>query len=296
MSQLPPERPLPPELEPMGSPSRPPIPMDDLHQYEYIPQSPDTSIQLSSKSKEGGGCGKGCLWMVLGVIMIGIFGLIVLGGSILVTGQSLSNLLNGAANLFDTGAGGFDYSQISVPVVDRLKLNANLTTVRFNYSHIVSSERDMPPIISNLYGDRLIMVAVGHVTAGIDLSTLSDADFSFNSETLTLTVLLPAPTIQECYLNDQLSYVVSRDTGILAGASPELDNQTRRYAISSYYTMAIEDGILKEAEDQAAVLVKGLIDFADIEDQIEQVVVQFNAPDPLSPLPDTCPQPGEPQP
>src|SRR4051812_38354366 len=50
-------------------------------------------------------------------------------------------------------------------VLEKVQNLSQLTTTRFNYSSIVTSQRDLPSILAGLYGDKLVMVAVGHVNA-----------------------------------------------------------------------------------------------------------------------------------
>src|SRR3990172_2140282 len=66
-------------------------------------------------------------------------------------------------------------------VLERIQKISSLVTTRYSYSSMVTSERDMPGILAALYGERLAMVAVGYVTAGVDLSTLTQEDVTFEN-------------------------------------------------------------------------------------------------------------------
>jgi hypothetical protein len=157
--------------------------------------------------------------------------------------------------------------------------------VRYNYSTLVTSERDMPDALKLLYGERLMLVAAGHVDAGIDLSLLTPADFDISGGTLTVT--LPPPTLQSCVLNERETYTFSRDTGIFNRSEPNIETEARRYAVQQFRIMALEGGILEEVQQQAADALRRLLEMA-AGAEISRVVVQPSPPDPAAPLPETC--------
>jgi len=179
------------------------------------------------------------------------------------------------------GGGGTINTQATV-ILDRVQSLSSLTTTRYNYSLIVTSEREMPPILATLYGESLSLVAVGHVNAGIDLSILEAKDIVVQGDRLVIT--LPPPTLQDCFLDEQQSYVVRRDTGLFANPSPALDNEARRFAVQQLRDAALEGGILAEAQTQAAEAVTQLVAALGV----SQVQVNTTAPDANAPLPATC--------
>jgi len=173
---------------------------------------------------------------------------------------------------------------IYVPTVERVQALSQLTTTRYNYSHIVTGQTDMPGILATLYGESLVMVAVGHIQAGIDVSSITADSVVYDEINNQLTVSLPAPTLQDCFLDEGESYIVERKSGLFAQPSPAIDTATRRYALRQFLTMALEDGILEEARTQAVAVMSGLIgDLTQADVQIE-----IAPADPNAPLPDTC--------
>lgn len=167
-------------------------------------------------------------------------------------------------------------------VLERVQALSELATTRYNYSLLVTSQREMPTILATLYGESLSFVAVGHVNAGINLGLLEAKDIVEQDGRLIIT--LPPPVLLDCFLNEQESYVVRRDTGIFANPSPDLDNEARRFAIVQLRDAALENGILAEAQTQAATVITQLTGALGI----EQVQVNTTAPDPTAPLPTTC--------
>jgi len=230
----------------------------------------------------------GCQRLGLGLLgctgVLAIAVLIVVGGTIAVGATSINNLVGGVQQIFNIETE-TDFSGVFIPVVERINRLQELTTVRFNYANIVTSERELPGVLNALYGDRQVMVAVGHIEAGVDLSSLTQDDITVTDG--VMTIQLPAPAIQDCFLNENESYVVSRDTGVFAAAAPELDGETRRFALQQFRAQAMEDDILAEAQSETALVVQEFIQLF-IGDEVT-VQVEVAAPRADAPLPGSCP-------
>ncbi len=170
-------------------------------------------------------------------------------------------------------------------VLERIQDMSLLTTTRFNYSSVVTSERQMPGLLGMLYGERQVMVAVGYVVAGVDMSKITANDVTLVGDRLEIKI--PPPVLQDCFLNDQASYVVSRDTGIFSRSAPNLDTEARRYAVQQFRNSALEGGILEEAQEQAAEVIKTFIMLLSVE-AIRDVSITVSMPDANAPLPSSC--------
>lgn len=170
-------------------------------------------------------------------------------------------------------------------VLERIQDMSLLTTTRYNYSSIVTSERQIPGILGALYGERQVMVAVGYVVAGVDMSKISADDVSIDGE--ALSIRLPSPILQDCFLDEQASYIVSRDTGIFSRSAPNLDTEARRYAVQQFRNSALEGRILEEAQVQAAEVVKSFILLLGVE-SIRDVNITVAMPETNAPLPSSC--------
>lgn len=222
----------------------------------------------------------GCLWGVTGAL--GCLALLLLPFALaIVLGITT---LNGVIGSFQSIFNPQQPVVITATVMlERIQALSQLTTVRYNYSSLVTTERDMPPILAALYGERQIMVAVGHVNAGIDLSQLTPDNIVRDGQTVTIT--LPPPALQDCFLNEQDSYIVSRDTGIFARPASNLDTEARRYAVEQFRSMALEKGILNDVKIQADEVIRGLTSMLD---EVSSVNIIIPHPDPDAPLPETC--------
>lgn len=171
-----------------------------------------------------------------------------------------------------------------VAVLDQIQDMSQLTTTRYTYSNYITTEREMPPILAGLYGERLVMVAVGHVTAGIDLSQLTEEDIQTAEGSMTIT--LPAPELQDCFFNETASYVISRDTGLFAQPIPEMDLAARRFALQESRNNALEAGIMDDARIQAEAVIGELINLLNNDDM--RINILFAPADSDTELPETC--------
>lgn len=235
-----------------------------------------------------GGCLSGCGGIIAGVgvavaLVIGALALVVVLGI-----NTVGGVFDGVTGLFRPPEP--TYTTISTNLIlERVQELSELTTSRYNFSNVVSTERDLPTLLQALYRDRLVIVMAGQIEAGIDLALLTEGDVILEDD--TLTIRLPAPALQSCFINESESYVISRDTGVFASPAPNLDSAARQFAIREYREMALERGILDDANAQAVVAVRGtltlLIDALPLE-TVPQVEIVTSPPDPDAPPPSTC--------
>jgi hypothetical protein len=237
----------------------------------------ETEVTANATNKRSG-----CLWGITGALGCLVILMIPFVVAVIAGTTTVNSIIENAREIFSSEP----VITISAnTVLDRVQTMSQLTTVRYNYSSMVTTERDMPELLSTLYGDRQVMVAVGHVNAGINLQQLTPDDITIDGDTLTLR--LPPPQLQDCFLNEQQSYVVSRDTGLFASPATNMDVEARRYAVRQFRDMALEAGILDEVQTQSAVALQELLSLVDPENIQEIQVVA--APQNLNaPLPESC--------
>ncbi|MBZ0281088.1 MAG: DUF4230 domain-containing protein [Anaerolineae bacterium] len=252
---------------------------DSLPEQLPSPPAPQTAITETNVESGTGrrGC-SGCAWLLAGglgclaLLLIPIV-ILMLAGTITING-----LISNVRDIFNPPV------VITASVVlERIQGMSQLTSVRYNYSSVVTSEREMPELLQLLYGNKQVMIAVGHVNAGIDLSQLTALNIAIDGS--TLIVQLPAPALQDCFLNDQESYIMSQETGIFAEELPNLTTDARRYALEQFRDNAIAEGILNEANLRAQTIISDLLKATE-GDRVVQVLI--TQPDPNTPLPETC--------
>jgi hypothetical protein len=157
---------------------------------------------------------------------------------------------------------------------------ARLETAEFHMERVV----DLRDRQTHLFGlvkaeDALLLVAVGDVIAGVDLSALRPEDVILTHENepglRSATLVLPAPTILVARLDSKHTYVHSRSTDLLAKRAESLEGRAREEAERAIKVGAEDAGILdkaaKNAERTVGALVKSL--------GYSEVHITFRAPE-----------------
>jgi hypothetical protein len=166
-------------------------------------------------------------------------------------------------------------------ILNKIQALSSLTTTRYTFSTIVTTESDMPDWLKSLYGQKQVMVAVGYITAGIDMTKAKAAD-SLDGDTIALT--LPAPTLQDCILDESKTYIAALEKGVFAPTNPSIDQQSRQFAVQQLRQAAINGEILTEAQTQAQTAVSNFVELVGV----NNVQITFLPADPNTPLPSSC--------
>jgi hypothetical protein len=132
-------------------------------------------------------------------------------------------------------------------VIQQVQTLAQLVTVKYSLEKIVVLE-DVK--WSEAFGtSRVMLVAHGVVKAGVDLGQLAAKDVRISGKSISLT--LPPPRVTDAYLDEKLTQVVERTTGLLRGFDKTLEQTARQQALDDIQRAARRSGILKEADDRA---------------------------------------------
>jgi hypothetical protein len=220
----------------------------------------------------------GCAWGVVGAL--GCLGLLVVPiiGLLLMGTVTVNGIIGGIQSMFNPPV-----VITAQTVLDSIQGLSQLTTVRYNYSSLVTSERDMPDVLNLLYGERQVLVAVGHVNAGIDLSQITAGDITQDGS--TLIVRLPPPQLQDCFVNEQDSYIAALNTGLFSRSAPELVIEGRRFAVRQFRDRALAEGILEDVQAHTQAVVQQLIETLNPDAAVRLVITP---PDAAAPLPESC--------
>ena len=143
-----------------------------------------------------------------------------------------------------------------VTIILQVRNLSRLETASYTIEKVITAETGQGPF-SFLFGDRLILVARGQVIAGVDQGKMEDGDILI-TEDGTVVVTLPEAEILVATLDNQKSYVVDRDTG-LVGTNPALETEARQAAEKEVLNAALEDGILDTAQRNAEMYVRQII-------------------------------------
>lgn len=273
--------PLPPEIGTAPVQSTPPdyveieIPINNTSP-ETLPQSPNNCLW---------GCGgmMGCMIIFFGLIA----GTLFLGADSVINGfTGYFNLPSVNINLGEPGEVNIP-DGIYIPTIERIQTLSELTTTQYNYAEVTSGQRNLPAWLSALYGDSVVMVVVGTVEAGIDVGQITEEDILYDAETKILTVTLPAPVLQSCFLDESQSYIVRRETAVFADPLDNLEDTLRQQALTYYRDTALEEGILVDAENDARASLTELLSIL-VNDETVTVNIVFEPPilEPI--LPSSC--------
>lgn len=135
-----------------------------------------------------------------------------------------------------------------VAIVHQVRSLARLESIQYSVERVITAESGQGTF-GFLFGDRLLLVAHGIVVAGVDLEKLAPTDLRVQDNILYVT--LPDPEIFLTTLDNDKSYIYNRDTGVLTKGDINLETTARRAAEKSIEEAALEDGILKLAQQNA---------------------------------------------
>ncbi len=186
----------------------------------------------------------------------------ILGGAL------ITLLLVGIAVWFTTGIGllrlmgvvkdGRVLINVDQPtVVRQIQKLQRLETVSYTMDKIISGEHDNPYLPKFLVSDRLLLVVHGEVIAGVDLGKLQASDVVVSDR--KISVHLPKTEILVTRLDNQKTRVYSRDTGLFSSPDPNLETQVRQEAERQLQQAALQDGILKSADENARNSVQSIL-------------------------------------
>ncbi|MEW6567490.1 MAG: DUF4230 domain-containing protein [Chloroflexota bacterium] len=136
-----------------------------------------------------------------------------------------------------------------VTIVREVRALARLETIQYTLEKVITAEIGQGPL-GFLFGDRLLLVAHGVVIAGVDLGKVGPQDVWFD-DAGRVYLRLPEPEVFVVALDNDLSYVYDRETGLLTRGDVNLEAEARRVAEAEIRRAALEDGILEQARDNA---------------------------------------------
>src|SRR5580700_1502542 len=98
---------------------------------------------------------------------------------------------------------------------------SQLVTVKYVVEKVVLLEDTSKWYELSLGESSVLMVAHGVVKAGVDLKELKPGDLEAAGK--TVTIKLPPARITDCYLDDKLTQVIERKTGLLRSFDKDLE-------------------------------------------------------------------------
>ena len=189
--------------------------------------------------------------LVLGVFFGAILALVLVGALWFSTGFGLRHLigmLHGERTLINVD---------QPTVVRQIQQLQRLETVSYTMDKIISGEHANSYLPQFLVGDRLLLVVHGEVVAGINLASLGPRDVLITGQ--TVSIHLPAAEVFSTRIDNAKTKVYSRDTGLFSSPDPNLESEVREEAERQLQQAALQDGILKTANDNARSTISGML-------------------------------------
>lgn len=144
-----------------------------------------------------------------------------------------------------------------VTIIHDVRALARLETIQYSIEKVITAEIGQGTF-DFLFGDRLLFVAHGVVIAGIDMEKIVPENMQMENGVLFVT--LPPAEIFIATLDNEKSYVYDRETGVLTHGDVNLETTARQAAEQEIYKAAVEDGILKLAQQNAETYLAKFFD------------------------------------
>jgi hypothetical protein len=181
---------------------------------------------------------------VLGLLVGVLLALAVIGTTVWAsTGVGLLRLMG----MFRSGDTVINVGQPTI--VRQIQQLQRLETVNYTMDKIISGERASPYLPKFLIGDRLLLVVHGEVIGGVDLGKIQPGDVAVSGKTISLRI--PTAEVFTTRIDNAKTQVYSRDTGLFTSPDPNLESEVRVEAERQLLQAALQDGVLKTAQQNA---------------------------------------------
>ena len=158
------------------------------------------------------------------------------------------------------------------PVVVAIRSLSRLETAQFHMERVIDLRQKQEALLGMIdTEDAILLVAAARVSAGVDLDKIDDGDVDVSEDRKRVTIRLPQPEVFESALDNERTYVHTRETGFLADRAEGLETKARQEAEKQLREAAMEAGLLKIARDNAKQTVTSLLRSLGF----EQITVTF---------------------
>lgn len=190
-------------------------------------------------------------WAV-GILVGGLIAVALVGTAVwLATGVGLLHLMGMVR-------GGRTVVNVDQPtVVRQIQQLQRLESVSYTLDKIISGEHETPYLPKFLVGDRLLLVVHGEVIAGVNLGTLQPGDVAVQGS--DISIRMPQAEVFSTRIDNAKTRVYSRDTGLFTSPDPNLESEVREEAERQLRQAALQDGILKAADQNARTTISGML-------------------------------------
>ena len=143
-------------------------------------------------------------------------------------------------------------------VVEDIQKLDRLDTVRMTESVVVTKDTGGTELRRFLTGEEVLLVAVGDVEAGVNLSSITKDDAQVDGK--SVRIRLPKPEISSVSLDEEKTHLYDRDQGILRlRPDDSLVEEARKDAQGELLAAARQNDILTTAESNAEDTVRAFL-------------------------------------
>jgi hypothetical protein len=143
-------------------------------------------------------------------------------------------------------------------VVEGIQDLNQLATVRWTESVPITKESGGTELEQFFFGERVLLIAVGEVEAGVNLADIGEDDVQVNGD--SVTIQLPEPEILSTRLNEEETRVYDRDFSLLnLRPDDDLVEEAREQALIEVEEAARKNGILGYAESNAENSIRAFV-------------------------------------
>lgn len=143
-------------------------------------------------------------------------------------------------------------------VVEGIQDLDQLATVRWTESVPITKESGGTDLERIFSGEKVLLIAVGEVEAGVNLADIGKDDVQVNGD--KVTIRLPEPEVLSTGLDEGETRVYDRDFGLLNfRPDDELVEEARLDAERKIRAAALENGILDYAERNAEESIRAFV-------------------------------------
>lgn len=197
---------------------------------------------------------------------IGVGLLVIVGSLAYIAGRS-AEAVGDVADAFDEITGEGPYTRLGPVTVQTVRELAELTTIEVVEFTSIEKGEDRG-WLNWATGDRIAMLVVARIGAGVDLAGITEEDISVDPEIGRAVVRIPSAEITYVAPDTEATQVYDRDTGLFTKGDPQLERAARLAAEEVLTLQALEGGLLANAEERAVVVLTNLIEglgYTDVE-------------------------------
>lgn len=151
----------------------------------------------------------------------------------------------GATIFFNTSR--FTINTNGAAVIKEIQKLNRLETASYTIEKVIDAGTKGNAFNQILFGDKILLIAHGTVTAGFDLSGLNENDITVEGS--SVEIRLPAPQILNSKLDNDQTRVYDRTQGFLTKGNKDLESEARKTAEMTLREAACNENILEIASE-----------------------------------------------